>query len=257
MEAQEVLVVPSRITSIAGLPPLANMQQEIQAITSNHVSDVMNEPVRWIDLLRRATGAKVYDILHFAGHLTDEGLVLGDEIITVNQLIMVIQTLTPKLVFISTCSGELAAERITSYCPCDVICSIAELDNNDAIAFSMLFYAKLLTVDDYRQAFDISSTGESIFRYFDKRKEKVSVLRGGDATDIAEIKRVLLDPYGGNGLVQRVARLEQYLPVLQEISMRMIGTRSISTQTLNLISIVVIVTIVVLAILAFQSGGGQ
>ena len=59
MDALRVLVVPSRMTEIDGFPSLPNMQREILAITTGYESTVLNEPVRWIDMLRAVTGDAV------------------------------------------------------------------------------------------------------------------------------------------------------------------------------------------------------
>ena len=252
MDSLRVLVVPSRMTEIDGFPSLPNMQREILAITTGYESTVLNEPVRWIDMLRAVTGDKEYDIYHYGGHLTDAGLVLGSEIVSVNHLIMMIQTGKPLLVVMNSCSGELAAERIASQCSCDVIYAITGLDNDIAITFAITFYSQLRKAESFKSAFAVASTGESVFRYLDG---KYSAVERGDslATDVAEVKRALFDPYGGNGLVQRVIKLEQWM---QGISGRLDGTRTVSAVTYDRLTLVIVVVVIILGALLFRGANG-
>lgn len=252
MDSLRVLVVPSGMTEVDGFPSLPNMQREILAITTGYESTVLNEPVRWIDMLRAVTGDKEYDIYHYGGHLTDAGLVLGSEIVSVNHLIMMIQTGKPLLVVMNSCSGEVAAERIASQCSCDVIYAMTSLDNGTAITFATAFYAQLRKAATFKAAFAVASTGESIFRYLDG---KYSAVERGDslATDVAEVKRALFDPYGGNGLVQRVIKLEQWM---QGISGRLDGTRTISAVTYDRLTLVIVVVVIILGALLFRGANG-
>ena len=259
MEARDILVVPSRITEITGFPPLPRMQQEIYAITSNHNALVLNEPVRWIDLLRAATNEKSYNVIHLAGHLTDSGLVLGSEIISSSQIITVIQTIQPDIVVINTCSSESAAERIASQCTSDVIYTIADLDNDVAISFAILFYSKLRHVESYKEAFDVSATGDSIFRYLPGRYRPI--MRGDTlAAEVAEIRRALNDPLTGNGLVQRVSVLEgiwrRFEPVLLSIEATYRSTKTIPANMFYVILITISVLAFVAAALVYFERGG-
>ena len=259
MDALKVLVVPSRITEIDGFPALPNMQREILAITTGHESTVLNEPVRWIDMLRAVTGDKEYDIYHYGGHLTDASLVLGSEIISVSHVIMMIQTGKPRLVVMNSCSGEVAAERIASQCSCDVIYAITSLDNDIAITFAIAFYAQLRKVESFRAAFDVASTGESVFRYLDG---KYSAIERGDslATDIADIKKSLFDPYGGRGFAQRLTRIEsiveEYLPVWRAIAATFSSTKTISSQMFTVIMALLVVLSAAVLFFAFYGANG-
>lgn len=257
MDSLRVLVVPSRMTEIDGFPSLPNMQREILAITTGYESTVLNEPVRWIDMLRAVTGDKEYDIYHYGGHLTDAGLVLGSEIVSVNHLIMMIQTGKPLLVVMNSCSGELAAERIASQCSCDVIYAITGLDNDIAITFAIAFYAQLRKAESFKAAFDVASTGESIFRYLDG---KYSAVERGDslANDVAEIKKAIFDPYGGHGFMQRLVRLEsiaeEYLPVWRAIASTYSSTKTISSQAFTVVMALLVVLSAALLFFAFYGG---
>lgn len=259
MDALRVLVVPSRMTEIDGFPSLPNMQREILAITTGYESTVLNEPVRWIDMLRAVTGDKEYDIYHYGGHLTDAGLVLGSEIVSVNHLIMMIQTGKPMLVVMNSCSGEVAAERIASQCSCDVIYAMTNLDNDIAITFAITFYSQLRKAESFKEAFDVASTGESVFRYLDG---KYSAIERGDslATDIADIKKSLFDPYGGRGFAQRLTRIEsiveEYLPVWRAIAATFSSTKTISSQMFTVIMALLVVLSAAVLFFAFYGANG-
>ncbi len=220
---------------------------------------MLSEPVRWIDLLRAVTGEDEYDIFHFIGHLSEDGLVLGSEIISVSSLITLIQTGNPSLCVINTCSSEAVAEKIAALCRGDIICTIGDIDNDVAITFSVLFYSQILHKDTFREAFSVSSTGDTVFRYLEGKFQSVK-RNDALAAKVAKIEDVLIDPFGGNGLVQRVLRLEttiaQYAPLLQSISTRMEGTKTIGSQTFTAIMLVLIFVIIVLAFILFSTANG-
>ncbi len=259
MDALKVLVVPSRATELEGFPSLPMMQREILAITNSNDATVLNEPVRWIDMLRAVTGDIEYDIIHYSGHMTSGGLVLGKEIIYPNQLIMMIQTGNPSLVVVLSCDGEDAAERIASQCRCDVIYSMLPLDNDIAITFSIAFYAQLRKANSYREAFDVASTGESTLRYLEGKY--TTVTRGDSlAADIADIKKSLFDPYGGRGFAQRLTRLEgiveEYLPVWRAIAATFASTKTISSQMFTVIMALLVVLSAAVLFFAFYGANG-
>ena len=248
MDAQKILVVPSRITDIVGFSALPEIQQEIHAISTHHTAKILDEPARWIDMIRAVTGEDVFDIIHYAGHLSGAGLVLGSEIIPGNLLNLMIQTAKPKLVFINSCSSEEMAERIATHCSSDVICTIADIENSDAISFAISFYSTLSKHKTYRSAFDACATGESKYRYIEGKR--TVVFRNDQLlNDVAELKRFVFGLYDGNGLVQRMSRIEEYLPLLRTLSS---SKPTISQSTFHIITLSVLLFAILVWALAYR-----
>ena len=149
MESLRVLVVKVSITDVPDFPPLPQLQREVVAIAAHHSVRELAEPVRRQDILRAILDEKPFNIIHFAGHLCEEGFVASNEIIPLDMIVMYIQTGKPELVFFNTCSSEKVAEMVASRCESDCIFTISNIENDDAIEFSEMFYS-VLSLSDVR-----------------------------------------------------------------------------------------------------------
>lgn len=218
MESQRVLIVKVSITEVAGFPPLPQLQQEVLAIGRNHQSTELGEPVRRRDILRAILdNPEPFDIIHFAGHLCEQGFVASEEIIPLEMIVMYIQTGQPQLVFFNTCSSEKVAEMVASRCPSDCIFTISDIDNQDAIDFSVMFYSVLRAHDiaSYKDARDRVDSSGTHFRYL--MGKNVPVRRGDEYTQrIDALERAVGgDRLGSIGLAQRMTMVESHIASMQ------------------------------------------
>jgi hypothetical protein len=98
-----------------------------------------------------------------------------------------------------------------------------------------------------------------VFRYLDG---KYSAIERGDslATDIADIKKSLFDPYGGRGFAQRLTRIEgivkEYLPVWRAIAATFASTKTISSQMFTVIMALLVVLSAAVLFFAFYGANG-
>lgn len=211
MESQRVLIIKVSVTEVDGFPPLPQLQQEVLAISRNHEIVELSEPVRRKDILRTLLDNEPFDIIHFAGHLCEDGFVASEEIIPLDMIVIYIQTGKPKMVFFNTCQSEKVAEMVASRCPADCIFTISDIDNQDAIDFSTMFYSVLRSPDvtSYKESRDRVDPTGIYFRYIPGRN--VVVRRGDEITSrIDALERAVGGSRLGEwGLVQKQNELER------------------------------------------------
>ena len=217
VEQQRVLILKVSMTEVAGFDPLPRLQQEVAAISHNHIATELSEPLRRRDILRAILDNEPFDIIHFAGHLNEEGFVASEEIIPLDMVVMYIQTGHPRLVFFSTCTSEKVAEMVASRCPSDCIFTVSDIDNEDAIDFSMMFYSTLRSpdIESYKEARDRVDPTGARFRYMPGKS--VIVRRGDEVTQrIAALEMAVGGGRLGEiGIVQRLFNLERRLNDLE------------------------------------------
>lgn len=210
MESQRVLMIKVSVTEVPGFESLPQLQQEVLAISRNHQVTELAEPVRRRDVLRALLDNDPFDIIHFAGHLSEQGFVASEEIIPLDMIVMYVQTGHPKLVFFNTCSSEKVAEMVAGRCPADCIFTISNIDNQDAIDFATMYYSMLKAHDvvTYKDARDRVDPTGIYFRYLPGKN--VVVRRGDETTQRLDAleRAVGGGRLGEMGLAQRVAILE-------------------------------------------------
>ena len=210
MESQRVLIIKVSVTEVSGFPPLPQLQHEVLAIGRNHETTELAEPVRRRDILRALLDNEPFDIIHFAGHLSEQGFVASEEIIPLDMIVMYVQTGHPKLVFFNTCSSERVAEMVAGRCPADCIFTISDIDNQDAIDFATMYYSMLKAHDvvSYKDARDRVDPTGVYFRYL--AGKNVVVRRGDETTQRLDAleRAVGGSRLGEVGLAQRVATIE-------------------------------------------------
>lgn len=274
MEERNVLIVPAQNPDMPGVYALPDAREEILYISQKHHADILPEPVTWQSLLNAVTGEKKYDIIHFLGHLTSDGFIVGgkEKYLSKRAIRLAISSGNFDLVVLNTCDSEADALSIATYEESHVICTISEIGDPEAASFAMAFYGTLLQagINTYKQAFE-AVRGGSDFRYI---VGKMSPVTRGDAATREEIqfikdenkaiKDLLVGRFGEDGITQRIRRLEdmykqlsdivsqlvQFLPMLRTLESTYRGTTTISTGLLYAITGLVILGGLALAYLA-------
>ena len=215
MQKQRVLVVPTRTTEVDDLPALPDIQTEVHAIAASSIATVLPEPVDWLDIMRALLDGEEYNIVHFCGHLTEEGLILANEVISIDGLVMMFRGSPEhrKLIIFNTCDSADAARRVASNTPCAVIGTIGEIYDRVAATFAVKFYASLQNaqVENYRDAFNLSIGDKKRFIFLEGATEptedEMHIRRGDSAAiaaiqaDLRDMKNILTGGIGGYGLV--------------------------------------------------------
>lgn len=212
-----MLILKVSTTEVSGFQPLPRLYEEVTAISRHHIATELPEPLRRRDILRTILDNEPFDIIHFAGHLTDEGFVASQEIIPLDMIVMYIQTGRPDLVFFNTCSSEHVAEMVTSRCASDCIFTVSDVDNEDAIDFSMMFYSLLATtdIDSYKEARDRVDPTGARFRFMPGTN--VVIRRGDEVTQRLSALEVAIGGgrLGEPGIVHRLASMDTRIASLE------------------------------------------
>lgn len=217
MERQRIAVVKVPVTSVPGFPPLPQLQREVAAMSAHHSVVELPEPIRRRDIIRAVLDEK-FDILHFAGHLCEDGFVASDEIIPLDMIVMYIGSGKPELVFFNTCSSEKVAEMVASRCESDCIFTISDIENDDAVDFSEMFYSvlSLKEITSYKEARDRVDPTGARFRYLPGKN--VVIRRGDEVTfRLDALERAIGGGrLGEMGLAHRVAQQETRILALEQ-----------------------------------------
>lgn len=223
MQKQRVLVVPTRTTEVDGLPALPDMQIEVHAISASSVATVLPEPVEWLDIMRALLDGEEYNIVHFCGHLTDQGLILANEVISIDGLVMMFRGSPEhrKLIVFNTCNSVDAARRVAANTPCAVIGTIGDVEDRTAAAFAVKFYSALHNeaIETFHDAFNASVGDKKRFIYLEgatqPTEDEEHIKRGDSATlaammaDMREVKDILTGGMRGDGMVQEQRELRR------------------------------------------------
>ena len=146
--------------------PLPRANVEIAAISRWMKATVLRGTVRSIDIAEAVSGNR-FDIIWYLGHGNAEGIELSDGILDVGALIQYVRIGESSLCVLNTCESEAMAIDACSQSGADVICTIAEVDNKDAIRLGHLLAGEIATTDSYKEAFDIIATPGSNYRYYE------------------------------------------------------------------------------------------
>lgn len=232
---------------------------EISALRRYHDIKVLAGEVREHDIAQALAETDDYDGVWFITHSNSDGIMLSEGMLSSDAVVQYAKTYPFELIVFNTCESEDIALQVNSEAQISVICTIASIDNQDAIRFGSLLAKELSFVDEIGEAFSIVNTDSGDYRYY----SPLTVLRGRDAGALNQmierfnsLERLVVGEYGQNGLLHRIAALERFLPLLQSISNRMDGTRTIPNQTFNVISAVIVIAIIVLAFLLYTASTG-
>lgn len=162
MHKRSILVIAPHIEPI----DLPQKTIEIASIQRYHDAVVLSGTVRDSDIAA-AIVEEEYEIIWVISHGSDEGITLSDGILTAQALIQYVRVNESRLCVLNTCQSEEIALQIAAESGADVICTIGDIGNADALRLGQLLAGELAFVSNYRDAFDIVAPSESDYRYYD------------------------------------------------------------------------------------------
>ena len=216
MQRKILLIAPD----IPSLPRLRTAS-EVSAIQRYHDTRLLSGVVRSEDVTTAITEDD-YQIIWFVTHGTPEGVCLTNENLSIEALIQYAKSDTVEMVVFNTCESESLALRVSGEASVNVICTIAPVDNGDAVRLGQLLAVKLTEDIDYRDAYDAVSSGSSLYRFYGinstRSAYRSSVGSSGVSMsledDVKELKAAVFGRYGVGGLVQETAKIKDNLAEL-------------------------------------------
>ena len=218
MQRKILLIAPD----IPSLPRLRT-DAEVSTIQRNHDTRLLSGVVRSEDVTAAITEDS-YQIIWFVTHGATDGVRLTDEDLSVEALIQYAKSDTVEAVIFNTCESEHLALRVSGEAAVNVICTIAPVDNGDAVRLGQLLAVKLTEDIDYRDAYDAVSSGSSLYRFYGIHSHSTrSAYRNTVSSigaslsledDVKELKAAVFGRYGVGGLVQETAKIKDNLAEL-------------------------------------------
>lgn len=175
MRRQTALVIAPELPD----HPLPRANVEIAAISKWMDATVLKKTVRSVDIAE-AVSENRFDIIWFLGHGNAEGIELSDGLLDVTGLVQFVRKSESSLCVLNTCASENVAIDVSAQSGADVICTITEVDNKDAIRLGHLLAGEIATTSSYQEAFDIIATPGSDYRYYEAGKVARSYRREAD-----------------------------------------------------------------------------
>ncbi len=216
MQRKILLIAPD----IPSLPHLRTAS-EVSAIQRYHDTRLLAGIVRSEDVTSAITEDD-YQIIWFVTHGAADGVRLTDEDLSVEALIQYAKSDTVEVVIFNTCESEPLALRVSGEAAVNVICTIAPVDNGDAVRLGQLLAVKLTEDIDYRDAYDAVSSGSSLYRFYgihstrSAYRNTVSSIGASISLedDVKELKAAVFGHYGVGGLIQETAKIKDNLAEL-------------------------------------------
>ena len=152
-------------TDEANLPKKAI---EISAIQRYHEATILRGTVRDQDIAASIV-ENDFEIIWFIAHSNNDGVLLSDGILDTTALIQYVKADSISLCILNSCDSEEVAIQIASQSGADVICTIDQVDNKDALRLGQLLAGELAYCETYREAYELIVSPDSKYRYYEAR----------------------------------------------------------------------------------------
>lgn len=145
---------------------LPGEDSEIAAINSFH--DVTNIVgiVRETDIAQAISdNPQGFDIFWILSHAGDLGVKLSDQVLTADGVGQFLSASRARLCVLNACSSEALARQIIVGTDSDLIYTISDVLDADALRFGTLLAGELAKTDNFRKAFDLASPKRGRYKY--------------------------------------------------------------------------------------------
>lgn len=149
-------------------PDLPNVMAEVAALDQHHDVVRLVGAVRDIDIAR-AVEEGPYDVVWWASHGDYDGVQLSDSVLSIAGVGQYVRAAGAELCVLNTCASENIGLAIVAGGRADMICTIADINDPDAMRFGILLAAGLaqMTHDrlDFRAVFNDVAPDGGAYRY--------------------------------------------------------------------------------------------
>ena len=194
---------------------LPNATAEVAAIERWHDVRLVSGTVRDSDIADAVEDGP-YDVIWWVTHGSDQGVLLSDGWLSIDGVGQYLRTSGAKLCILNTCESEQIALRVVSGSESDIVCTIAPVDNRDAIRLGSLLAGELAHTDDFYEAYKIVAPAGGLYRYM-RAKGQYRRRNNNDDVTLQDIYRVLVGDgrFGEVGLVTRVGSVEKRVSAVE------------------------------------------
>ena len=188
---------------------LPDLAIEIAAVERWHDVKLVSGLVRDSDIADAIEDGP-FDIIWWVTHGSEAGVLLSDGWLSIAGVGQYLRTSGAKLCILNTCDSEAIALRIVTGGDADIVCTIAPVDNRDAIRLGSLLAGELAHTDEFYEAYKLVAPAGGLYRYL-RAKGQYRRRNSGDEVTLQDIYRVLVGDgrFGEVGLVSRVGSVEK------------------------------------------------
>jgi hypothetical protein len=165
-----------------GHADLSHVSAEVAAYKRNHQVVALEGVVRDLDIAN-AVEEGPYDVVVFASHGHENGIELSGSILGMEAAQQYVKRSGATLIVLNTCDSELVGYQLLGE-RCDVIFTVSNVEDTDAVRFSVLLAGALTLCDEYREAFEQSVGRGSKYRFLSAK----STVRSRDRRDDEELR---------------------------------------------------------------------
>lgn len=182
-EKRGVSVPNLRVLVVAPTSDLPDTAAEIAAIHRCHETTILAGSVRDVDIAQ-AVIEQSYDVLWLIGHGDEQGVECAGTRLSISSLVQYIRAGEVSLCVLNTCSSENIARQIAMGSDADVICTISDVENPDAIRLGMLLAEELAAEQSYYDAYEIVAPPGGPYRYYQaKDSDIIPTRRNGQLSE--------------------------------------------------------------------------
>ncbi len=157
---------------------LTHVGAEVAAYKRNHQVVALEGIVRDLDIAN-AVEEGPYDVVVFASHGHENGIELSGTILSMEAAQQYVKRSGATLVVINTCDSEAVGYQLLGE-RCDVIFTVSNVEDADAVRFSVLLAGALTRCDEYKDAFEQSVGRGSKYRFLSAKSAMRSAMRRDD-----------------------------------------------------------------------------
>ena len=169
---EDVSVPNLRVLVVAPTSDLPDTAAEIAAIHRCHEIKILAGHVRDVDIAQ-AVIEQSWDVLWIIGHGDEDGVGGADTRLSIPTLVQYIRAGEVSLCVLNTCSSENIARQIAMGSDADVICTISDVENPDAIRLGILLAEELAAEQSYYDAFEIVAPPGGAYRYYQAKDSDI------------------------------------------------------------------------------------
>jgi len=146
-------------------PTLPGLNEEVQAISSNHVAILVVGTVRESDISEAIRRIGDCDVIWWITHGGSEGVELSNSVVlSINGVGQFVTASGARLCVLNSCSSEDAARQIVIGGVATIIYTISNLPDTEALRFGSLLAVELTETDDFQTAFDAARPAKGDYR---------------------------------------------------------------------------------------------
>lgn len=149
-------------------PDLPEVAAEVAALAQQHEVVALTGVVRDRDVAA-AVQEGTYDVIWFASHGDDQGVLLSDGVLDIAGVGQYVRASGAELCVLNTCDSELVALAMIAGSDAHLICTIGAVEDADAQRFGLLLARALAEQDDFRAAYEQVAPVGGKYRYLTAR----------------------------------------------------------------------------------------